>query len=260
MLARMPRIGAHCVSCLRNSKDIYTSLGKQHSQTCLSLYNGNHRSTSFDAAILPPCWSYIMGTLNVVATVKAFSSMLVTKGIAAIGDAVNAGQTRATWFAGMKKHGVDSANVKTFRPEFDRVCLGYLETKHPGLSPWLVETKDAKGTVTSPFVNTKGKKYTKRELETLIRALRIYWQNEFEKFLTGDTKKKTTRADRTIFEQDIRAVYPRMVAFQNLKTPTQYELDHLKLIRGVLEHATANDPAAKAEYRSLEAKQLKMVK
>ena len=201
-----------------------------------------------------------MTTLNVVKTVKAFSSVLVNKGIAAIGDAVSAGLSRVVWFAGMKKHGVDSANVKTFRPEFDRVCLGYLETKHPGLSPWLVETKDAKGTVTSPFVNTKGKKYSKRELETLIRTLRIHWQNEFEKSLNGDSKKKSTRADRTIMQQDVRAIYPRLVCFQKLETPTQYELDHLKLIRNVLEHATACDPKAKAEYRSLEAKQSKLIK
>ena len=201
-----------------------------------------------------------MGTLNVVKTVKAFSSVLVTKGIAAIGDAVTAGLSRTAWFLALKKHGVNITNVKAFRPEFDRVCIGYLETKYPGLSLWLVGAKDAKGTATSPFVNTKGKKYSKRELETLIRALRTYWQNEYEKSLSGDSKKKSTRADRTIMQQDVRAIYPRMVAFQKLETPTQYELDHLKLVRGVLEHAVACDPKAKAEYRSLEAKQSKLIK
>ena len=201
-----------------------------------------------------------MGTLNVGATVKAFSTMIVAKGIAAIGDAVHAGLSRATWFAALKKHGVDSANVKEFRPEFDRVVIRYLETRFKGLEVWLVEAKESKGTAESPFLNTKGKKYNKRELETLIRTLRIHWQNEFEKSLNGDTKKTAIRTERTIMQQDIRAVYPRMVAFQKLETPTQYELEHLKLIRGVIEHAIANDPAAKADYTSLLAKASKFIK
>jgi len=199
-----------------------------------------------------------MSTL--IVAVKAFSTALVTKGVTAIGDAVSAGVSRAEWFAGMKKHGVDIGNVKTFRPEFDRVCIGFLAQKFTGLEAWLLGAKDSKGTAESPFSNTKGKKYSKRELETLVRTLRIYWQNEFEKSLSGDAKKTTARTERTIFEQDVRAIYPRLVCFQRLETPTQYELDHLRLIRGVIEHAVANDPAAKAEYRSLEAKQSKLIK
>jgi hypothetical protein len=202
-----------------------------------------------------------MSTLNVV---KAFSAALLAKGVTAINDAVSAGLSRATWFAGMKTHGVDSANIKTFRAEFDRVVVRHLETrpKFPltGVEVWLVGAKDAKGTAVTPFSNTKGKKYSKRELETLIRTLRIYWENEFEKSLSGDSKKTTTRTERTRFEQDVRAIYPRLVCFQKLETPTQYELDHLKLIRGVLEHATACDPKAKAEYMSLMQKQSKLIK
>jgi len=199
-----------------------------------------------------------MSNLNVV--VKAFSRTLVANGVTAIGDGIAANLSRTKWFAGMKKHGVDIGNVKTFRPEFDRVCVQYLETRFEGLEAWLVGAKESKGTAISPFVNSKGKKYSKRELETLVRTLRIYWQNQFEKSLSGDAKKTTARTERTIFEQDVRAIYPRMVAFQKLETPTQYELDHLRLIRGVIEHAVANDPAAKAEYRSLEAKQSKLIK
>ena len=199
-------------------------------------------------------------SIVVAVPVKAFSVALVTKGINAIGQSIEAGIARAEWFAGMKRHGVDSANVKTFRPEFDRVCIGFLEIKLTGLEVWLILHEDSKGTVESPFSNTKGKNYTKRELETLIRTLRIHWQNEFEKSLNGDTKKTATRTERSLMQQDVRAVYPRMVAFQKLETPTQYQMDHLKLIRGVIEHAIANDPAAKAEYMSLQAKQSKLVK
>ena len=202
----------------------------------------------------------IVVAVPVVATVKAFSAALVTKGISAMDKTIEAGLARAEWFAGMKRHGVNSANVKEFRPEFDRVCIGYLETKFAGLEAWLVGAKDSKGTAESPFVNTKGKKYSKRELETLIRTLRIHWQNEFEKTLNSDTKKTATRTERTIFEQDVRAIHPRLVAFQKLETPTQYQMDHLKLIRGVIEHAIANDPKAKAEYISLQAKQSKLIK
>jgi hypothetical protein len=203
---------------------------------------------------------FMSNSIVIAVPVKAFSVALVTKGINAIGQSIEAGLARAEWFAGMKRHGVDSANVKEFRPEFDRVCVGYLETKLAGLEVWLIGAKDSKGTVESPFANTKGKKYTKRELETLIRTLRIHWQNEFEKSLNGDTKKTATRTERSLMQQDVRAVYPRMVAFQKLETPTQYELDHLKLIRGVIEHAIANDPAAKADYNSLLAKASKSIK
>ena len=204
-----------------------------------------------------------MGTLNAVKTVKAvkaFSTMTIAKGVAAIGDAVNAGLSRAVWFLALQQHGVNRVNIKDFRPEFDRVVIRYLETKFVGLEAWLVGAKESKGTAESPFLNTKGKKYSKRELETLIRALRAHWQNEFEKSLNGDSKKTATRTERTIMQQDVRAVYPRMVAFQKLETPTQYELNHLKLIRGVIEHAVACDPAAKAELQALEAKQSKLIK
>ena len=51
-----------------------------------------------------------------------------------------------------------------------------------------------------------------------------------------------------------------MVAFQKLETTTQNEMDPLKLIRGVIEHAIANDPKAKREYISLQAKQSKLIK
>ena len=81
--------------------------------------------------------------------------------------------------------------------------------------------------------------------------------DQFEKHLNGESKTKTERTKRTIFTQDVRALHPRLVAFQRLETPTQYEMDHLRLIRGVIEHAIAHDPQAKAEFNALEAKKAK---
>jgi hypothetical protein len=87
----------------------------------------------------------------------------------------------AEFHARLKRHGVDRANIKEYRHEFDRVALGYLDTKHKGFSAWLDGAKDSKGTVESPFINTKGKCYTKRDCEALVRALRKKRVEAFEK-------------------------------------------------------------------------------
>ena len=195
-----------------------------------------------------------------MSTIKMFSANLVKLGVDATTAEIDAALTLAEFHARLKRHGVDAANIKEYRPEFDRIALSYLDGKHKGFIAWLDGAKDSKGTVESPFLNTKGKPYTKRECEALVRALRKKRVDAYEKHLNGQGKSKTERTKRTIFEQDVRAIHPRLVAFQKLETPTQYELDHLRLIRGVIEHAIANDPAAKAEFNSLEAKQAKATK
>jgi len=195
-----------------------------------------------------------------MSTIKLFSANLISLGVKATTSEIDASLALAEFHARLKRHGVDRANIKEYRHEFDRVALGYLDTKHKGFSAWLDGAKDSKGTVESPFVNQKGKCYTKRECEALVRALRKKRVDTYEKHLNGADKTKTERTKRTIFTQDVRALHPRMVAFQKLETPTQYEMDHLRLIRGVIEHAVAHDPQAKAEFNALEAKQAKATK
>jgi hypothetical protein len=195
-----------------------------------------------------------------MSTIKLFSANLVSLGVKATTSEIDASLALAEFHARLKRHGVDRANIKEYRHEFDRVALGYLDTKHKGFSAWLDGSKDSKGTVESPFLNQKGKPYTKRECEALVRALRKKRVDTYEKHLNGADKTKTERTKRTIFTQDVRALHPRMVAFQKLETPTQYEMDHLRLIKGVIEHAVAHDPQAKAEFNALEAKQAKATK
>ena len=195
-----------------------------------------------------------------MSTVKLFSANLISLGVKATTSEIDAALALTEFHARLKKHGVDRANIKEYRHEFDRIALGYLDTKHKGFSDWLDGSKDSKGTVESPFLNQKGKCYTKRECESLVRALRKKRVDAYEKHLNGADKTKTERTTRTIFTQDVRALHPRMVAFQKLESPTQYEMDHLRLIKGVIEHAVAHDPQAKAEFNSLEAKQAKAIK
>jgi hypothetical protein len=208
----------------------------------------------FDTAIMPT-----YRRLN-MSTIKLFSANLISLGVKATTSEIDASLALAEFHARLKRHGVDRANIKEYRHEFDRVALGYLDTKHKGFSAWLDGAKDSKGTVESPFINTKGACYTKRECEALVRALRKKRVEAFEKSLNGADKTTTERTKRTIFTQDVRALHPRMVAFQKLETPTQYEMDHLRLIKGVIEHAVAHDPQAKAEFNALEAKQAKAIK
>ena len=192
--------------------------------------------------------------------VKLFSNALITKGVNAINTEINAAQALLEFHKGLKRHGVDKANIKEYRAEFDRVAIAYLDSKHKGFRDWLDGAKDSKGTVESPFVNTKGKAYTKRECGALVRALRKRRVETYEKFLTGESKSTIEKTKYTIFAQDVRAIFPRLEAFQKLKSPTQYEMDHLRLIRGVLEHAIAHDPQAKQEYLAFEKKASKMIK
>jgi len=195
-----------------------------------------------------------------MSTIKLFSANLISLGVKATTKEIDASLALAEFHARLKRHGVDRANIKEYRHEFDRVALAYLDEKHEGFSAWLDGAKDSKGTVESPFINQKGTCYTKRDCEALIRALRKRRVEAYEKHLNGADKTTTERTKRTIFTQDVRALHPRMVAFQKLETPTQYEMDHLRLIRGVIEHAVAHDPQAKAEFNALEAKQAKAIK
>ena len=195
-----------------------------------------------------------------MSTIKLFSANLISLGVKATTKEIDASLALAEFHKKLKSHGVDRANIKEYRHEFDRVAIAYLNEKHEGFSAWLDGAKDSKGTVESPFLNQKNKCYTKRDCEALVRALRKKRVEAFEKSLNGADKTTTERTKRTIFTQDVRALHPRMVAFQKLETPTQYEMDHLRLIRGVIEHAVAHDPQAKAEFNALEAKQAKAIK
>ena len=195
-----------------------------------------------------------------MSTIKLFSANLVSLGVKATTCEIDASLALAEFHARLKRHGVDRANIKEYRYEFDRVAMAYLDSKHTGFIAWLDGAKDSKGTVESPFLNGKGKPYTKRECEALIRALRKRRVEAYEKHLNGADKTTTERTKRTIFTQDVRALHPRLVAFQKLEEPTQYQMDHLRLLRGVIEHAVAHDPEAKAEFNALEAKQAKATK
>ena len=198
--------------------------------------------------------------MTTTSTVKPFSANLVSLGVKAITTEIDAQLTIAEFHKRLKRHGVNAANIKEYKPEFGRIALAYQESKHPGFILWLEEAKDMKDAVESPFKNKNGKPYTKRECNSLVRGLTGRRMEQYEKHLNGESKTKTERTKRTIFTQDVRALHPRLVAFQRLESPTQYELEHLKLIRGVIEHAIAHDPQAKAEFNSLEAKQAKAVK
>lgn len=199
--------------------------------------------------------------MTTTTTVKPFTKAILDLGVKATSHEIDATQALLEFHLKLKRHGVNLANIKKYRVEFDNVALAYLDTKHKGFSTWLEGAKELKGTAESPFIKpSTGKHYTKRECESLVRALRARRVDTYEKHLNGESKTKTERTKRTIFTQDVRALHPRMVAFQRLETPTQYEMDHLRLIRGVIEHAIAHDPQAKAEFNSLEAKKAKAVK
>lgn len=194
-------------------------------------------------------------------TPKPFTKAIVDLGVKATTHEIGATEALLDFHLKLKRHGVDLANIKEYRVEFDNVALAYLDTKHKGFSAWLEGAKDLKGTAESPFIKpSTGKYYTKRECEALVRALRARRVDTYEKHLNKEVKKKGERVERTQMERDVIAIYPRMAAFQKLETPTQYELEHIKLQRAVLEHAIAHDPKAKQAYVELEKKATKAIK
>jgi hypothetical protein len=198
--------------------------------------------------------------MTTTSTIKPFSAGLVSLGVSVTAKEIDAKLTLDNFHKRLKRHGVNAANIKDYEPEFGRIALAYQESKHTGFIAWLNGAGDMKGTVESPFKNGNGKLYTKRECEALVRALTWKRMDQYEKQLNGESKTSSKRTERSLFTQDVRALHPRLVAFQRLVEPTQYELDHLKLIRGVIEHAIAHDPQAKAEFNSLESKQAKATK
>jgi len=198
---------------------------------------------------------------TVTPAVKAFSSTLINKGVSAIGTGATAATAKLEFFKGLKTHKVDSANIKSFRNEFDRVAVSYLDTLfEEKVSAWLAKSAQLKGDSASPFKNVKGKALTKRDIEQWRNAIRKNWVDQYEQALRGKLKEAGTKTKRTVFEADVKALYPRLAAYQRIEAPTQYEIDQLKLIRSVMDHAVAGCPNAKAEYASLMKKAEKLIK
>ena len=199
---------------------------------------------------------------TVTLAVKAFSSTLINKGVNAIGTGAIAATAKLEFFKGLKTHKVDSANIKSFRNEFDRVAVAYMDTlfEIEKVSAWMAKSAQLKGDSASPFKNVKGKPLSKRDLEQWRNAIRKNWVDQYEQALRGKLKEAGSKTKRTVFEADVKALYPRLAAYQRIEGPTQYEIDQLKLIRSVMDHAVAGCPAAKTEYASLMKKAEKLIK
>jgi hypothetical protein len=198
--------------------------------------------------------------------VKAFSATLINKGVSAIGSGMTAAAAKLEFFKGLKSHKVDSANVKQFKDQFDRVAMAYIDTlyaeekiKSP-VSTWVKGAASMKGDTVSPFKTLKGKALTKRDLEQWRNAIRKNWVDQYEQALRGKLKETGTRTKRSIFESDVKAMYPRLAAYQKIESPTQREIDQMKLVRACIEHAIAGCPNAKSEYAALMRKAEKAIK
>ena len=199
--------------------------------------------------------------MTTTATVKVFSAALVSKGVNAIGTGAIAATAKLEFFKGLKTHKVDSANIKSFRTEFDRVALAYMDTLfEEKVSAWLAKSGQLKGDTASPFNSAKGKALSKRDLEQWRNAIRKNWVDQYEQALRGKLKEAGTKTKRTVFEADVKALYPRLAAYQRIEAPTQYEIDQMKLVRSCIEHAVAGCPQAKIEYASLMKKAEKLIK
>ena len=199
--------------------------------------------------------------MTTTAAVKAFSSTLISKGVNAIGTGAIAATAKLEFFKGLKTHKVDSANIKSFRTEFDRVALAYMDTLfEEKVSAWLAKSGQLKGDTASPFNSAKGKALSKRDLEQWRNAIRKNWVDQYEQALRGKLKEAGTKTKRTVFEADVKALYPRLAAYQRIEAPTQYEIDQMKLVRSCIEHAVAGCPQAKIEYASLMKKAEKLIK
>jgi hypothetical protein len=198
---------------------------------------------------------------TVTPIVKAFSAALVIKGVNAIGTGMVAATAKLEFFKGLKTHKVDSGNIKSFRNEFDRVALAYMDTLfEEKVSTWMAKAGQLKGDSVSPFKSVKGKALTKRDLEQWRNAIRKNWIDQYEQALRGKLKEAGTKTKRTVFEADVKAMYPRLAAYQRIEAPTQYEIDQMKLVRACIEHAVAGCPQAKIEYASMMRKAEKAIK
>ena len=72
-----------------------------------------------------------------MSTIKLFSANLISLGVKATTSEIDASLALAEFHARLKRHGVDRANIKEYRHEFDRVAIAYLDEKHEGFSAWL---------------------------------------------------------------------------------------------------------------------------
>jgi hypothetical protein len=199
-------------------------------------------------------------------TVKAFSATLINKGVQAIGTGMTAAAAKLEFFKGLKTHKVDAGNIKDFRAEFDRVAIAYLDVVFADdknlkpVSTWLKGAEKMRGDAESPIKDKKGKAITKRGLEQWRNSIRKNWVDQYEQALRGKLKETGSKTKRSIFEADVKAMYPRLAAYQRIEVPTQYEVDQMKLVRACIEHAVAGCPNAKSEYAALMRKAEKAIK
>jgi len=197
-------------------------------------------------------------------SVKAFSPALVGKGVTAALDRLVANKSLAAYFKHLKAtHKVDLANLNSYKDEFDRVSIAYLDIKlntdfgdeeidakrkAKVVTKWLANAGDLKGNAESPFLKregkNKGKPYTKRDLESSVRGFTREWMGQYERFLTGTKRDKGERKEKPVFVKHIEAIWPLRVALQKLETPTTAEVKAINLLTAAIDHAVASCPDA----------------
>jgi len=199
--------------------------------------------------------------------VKAFSPALIAKGVQAITATITANQSQAEFFTGLKKAGVDMANVRKYKDQFGRVVMAYLDTKYQGavkVEKWLESNADLKGTAETPFLKGKGKQagkpYSKRDLESMIRGMVNFWMDTYVSFLKGTKKGSDSPAAKPTFVKDVEAAWPRMAALQRMESPTSNEVAAIKLWKAVIDHAIASCPEALKVHNKKLANALKASK
>ena len=190
-----------------------------------------------------------MTDTNVSKSVVEFSPELVSAGVAWFVSDEKHTSSQTSLFNKLDATKIDLANIATYRGEFGRIALAYFVSVYGDeYATFLSDTAVAgKATFSLDRIGSKAKpvESTKKLMQGQVRAKVRRLTNAYEKHLKGGDKSKRTRETLSTYHADVKALAPRLAAYQKLEEPSTQQNDQRKLLQALID--TSISQCAKAK-------------
>lgn len=190
-----------------------------------------------------------MTDTKVSQPVVEFSPELVNAGVAWFISDEKHTSSQTTLFNKLDATKIDLANIATYRGEFGRLALAYFVSVYGDeYAAFLADPAVAgKAAFSLARIGSKAKpvESTKTLMQGQVRAKVRRLTEAYEKHLKGGDKSKRTRETLSTYHADVKALAPRLVAYQKLEEPSTQQDDQRKLLQALID--TSISQCAKAK-------------
>jgi hypothetical protein len=190
-----------------------------------------------------------MTDTKVSKSVVEFTPELVCLGVAWFVSDEEHTSSQTTLFNKLDATNIDLANMSSYRGEFGRMALAYFVSVYGDeYATFLADPAVAgKATFSLDRIGSKAKpvESTKKLMQGQIRAKVRRLTTAYEKHLKGGDKSRRTRETLSTYHADVKALAPRLAAYQKLEGPSTQQNDQRKLLQALID--TSISQCAKAK-------------